>query len=145
MHGAFSRAHLCTVRNVARQCLYPACRLWSSAGTGRHRSPHQNHTPAPPRQTMREIDSTRMSSPWMTKTLTFCLSAGLQTFSLANAHLGLVSLIAVRWRALTMGLAIHLNTGSSKTTEYVFTGCWSLRTCGGNGAVQLLYLSQSSL
>lgn len=48
MHGTFSRAHLCTVRNVARQCPCPACRLWSSAGTGRRRSPHQNHTPAPP-------------------------------------------------------------------------------------------------
>lgn len=73
MHGAFSRAHLCTVRNVARQCPYPACRLWSSAGTGRHRSPHQNHTPAPPRQTKSEIDSTRMSSLWSTTTMTLCL------------------------------------------------------------------------
>lgn len=70
MHGAFSRAHLCTVQSVARQCPYPAYRRWSSAGTGRHRSPHQNHTPAPPWPTMTEIDITRISL-LQTKTMTF--------------------------------------------------------------------------
>lgn len=71
IHGAFSRAHLCTVQSVARQCPYPAYRRWSSAGTGQHRSPHQSHTPAPPWQTMREIDITRISPHQMTKTMTF--------------------------------------------------------------------------
>lgn len=81
MHGAFSRAHLCTVQSVARQCPYPAYRRWSSAGTGRHRSPHQNHTPAPPWPTMTEIDITRISL-LQTKTMTFffCFKTGLQTF-----------------------------------------------------------------
>lgn len=119
MHGVFSRAHLCTVQSVARQCPYPAYKLWSSAGTGRHRSPHQNHTPAPPWQMMREIDITRIS-PQMTKIMTkkmFCLNTGLQTFLYQNTNLGLVFLITIRWRALTMGLAIHLNTRSSKTTD----------------------------
>lgn len=69
MHGVFSRAHLCTVQSVARQCPYPAYKLWSSAGTGQHRSPHQNHTPAPPWQMMREIDITRIS-PQVTKIMT---------------------------------------------------------------------------
>lgn len=80
MHRVFSRAHLCTVQSVARQCPYPAYKLWSSAGTGRHRSPHQNHTPAPPWQMMRDIDITRIS-PQMTQK---CLNTGLQTFSLSK-------------------------------------------------------------
>lgn len=47
IHGGFDRAHLCTVQSVVLRCPCPAYRLWSSAGTGRHRSPHLSHTPAP--------------------------------------------------------------------------------------------------
>lgn len=47
MHGGRVGAHLCTVPSAARRCPCPACRRWSSAGTGRRRSPRLCRTPAP--------------------------------------------------------------------------------------------------
>lgn len=72
MHGGFDRAHLCTVQSVAlwRPCL--AYRLWSSAGTGRHRSPHLSHTPAPQWQRWREGRWEHMLTPY--RPLKHCLS-----------------------------------------------------------------------
>lgn len=54
MRGGLDGAHLCTVQSVLLWCPCPAYRLWSSAGTGRHRSRHRSHTPAPQWQRWKE-------------------------------------------------------------------------------------------
>ena len=56
-------AHLCTGQSVALWCPRPVCRLWSSAGTGRHRSPRLSRTPAPRWQRWREGSLEHMLSP----------------------------------------------------------------------------------
>lgn len=63
IHGGFDRAHLCTVQSVVLWCPCPAYRLWSSAGTGRRRSPHLSHTPAPQWQRWRGGRRAHMLTP----------------------------------------------------------------------------------
>lgn len=123
MHGGFDGAHLCTVQSIALWRPCPVYRRWSSAGTGRHRSPHLSRTPAPRWQRWREWRLEHMLTPC--RTLEQCLSKPCYKrvdqsnhfLSADGSHLGFIFLITVRRRTLAVGLAVHLNARSSKAAH----------------------------